>query len=68
MNREQYVKIIEKELQSINKRIDMKILQGIDYRKEARDHKILQRKMLQHSKKSFFTKLSFAVPQFLMFF
>lgn len=67
MNREQYVKIIEKELQNLNKRIDMKILQGIEYRKEARDHKILQKKMLQHSRKSIFSRLSFAVPQFLLF-
>jgi len=68
MNREQYVKIIERELQSINKIIDMKILQGMDYRKEALNHKILQKKMRQHSQKSFFTKFHFAVPQFLMFF
>ncbi len=68
MNREQYIKIIERELQNINKRIDMKILQGVEYRKEARDHKILQRKMLQHSRKSFFSKFAMAVPQFLIFF
>ncbi len=68
MNREQYVKIIERELHNINKRIDMKILQGVEYRKEARDHKILQKKMRQHSRKSFFSKFGSAVPQFLMFF
>jgi len=68
MNREQYIKIIERELQAINKKIDIKILQGVEYRKEARDHKILQRKMLQHSRKSFFSRFSMAVPQFLMFF
>ncbi len=68
MNREQYVKIIEKELHDINKVIDMKILRGLEYRKEAMNHKILQRKMRMHSKKSFFDKFSAAVPQFLMFF
>lgn len=57
MNREQYVKIIERELHALNKRIDMKILQGVEYKKEARDHKILQRKMLQHSKRSFMSRL-----------
>lgn len=67
MNREQYIKIIERELQALNKRIDMKILQGVEYKKEARDHKILQKKMLQHSRKGFFSKLPFAVPQFLIF-
>lgn len=64
MNREQYVKIIEKELQSINKVIDMKILQGVEYRKEAINHKILQRKMRQHSRRGFFTKFLTAIPQF----
>lgn len=68
MNREQYVKIIERELQNINKRIDMKILQGVEYRKEAREHKMLQKKMLQHSRKSFFTRFVTAVPQFSIFF
>jgi hypothetical protein len=68
MNREQYVKIIERELHNLNKRIDMKILQGVEYRREAREHKILQKKMLQHSRKSFFGKFISAVPQFLIFF
>ncbi len=64
MNREQYVRIIERELQSLNKRIDMKILQGVEYKKEARDHKILQKKMLQHSRPSFFSRFFVALPQF----
>jgi hypothetical protein len=34
----------------------MKILQGVEYRKEAREHKILQKKMLQHSQRSIFQK------------
>lgn len=68
MNREQYVKIIERELHNINKIIDMKILQGMEYRKEALNHKILQKKMRQHSRKSFLGKFSIPVPQFLMFF
>jgi hypothetical protein len=42
----------------------MKILQGIEYRKEARDHKILQRKMLQHSRRGFFNRFFLALPQF----
>ncbi len=68
MNREQYVKIIERELQAINKRIDMKILQGIEYRKEAREHKMLQKKMVQHSRRGFFSRFVTAVPQFSIFF
>ena len=46
----------------------MKILQGVEYRKEAREHKMLQKKMLQHSRKSFFTRFVTAVPQFSIFF
>lgn len=68
MNREQYIKIIEKELQALNKRIDMKILQGVEYKKEARDHKILQKKMMQHSRKGIFGRFLTAVPQFMIFF
>jgi hypothetical protein len=68
MNREQYIKIIERELQALNKRIDMKILQGVEYKREARDHKILQKKMMQHSRKGFFNKFLTAVPQFMIFF
>jgi hypothetical protein len=55
MSREQYIKLIEKELHNVNKKIDMKILEGADYRKEARDHKILRKKILQHSRQNFFS-------------
>ena len=55
MSKNQYIKLIEQELHNINKKIDMKILQGEEYRKEAHDHKILRRKILQHSRKTFFS-------------
>ena len=55
MSKNQYIKLIEKELHNINKKIDMKILQGEEYRREARDHKILRRKILQHSRRAFFS-------------
>ncbi|MDE2030977.1 MAG: hypothetical protein KGI58_01810 [Patescibacteria group bacterium] len=64
MNREQYIKIIEKELHSINKVIDMKILQGVEYKKEAMNHKILQKKMRQHSRKNFLNRFITVLPQF----
>lgn len=51
MNREQYLKIIEHEIQNINKQIDVKILRGIDYSKEARIHKQLLHKIRQHKRK-----------------
>lgn len=56
MSREQYIKLIEKELHNINKRIDMKILAGEEYAKEARDHKILRRKILQHSRRAYMSR------------
>lgn len=64
MSREQYIKLIEKELHAVNKRIDMKILQGEDYIREARDHKILRRKILQHSRRAFFSKFFTLMFQF----
>jgi len=51
MNREQYLKIIEREIQSINKQIDAKIMKGLDYSKESRIHKQLLHKIRQHKRK-----------------
>ena len=53
MSQTQYLKMLEREIQRINKRIDLKILQGEAYRKEARDHKLLLQKVRYHTKKSF---------------
>jgi hypothetical protein len=57
MSQIQYLKMLEKEIQKINKKIDLKILQGENYIKEARDHKLLLQKVRYHSRKSFFTRL-----------
>ena len=51
MSQSQYLKMLEREIQKINKKIDLKILQGQDYRREARDHKLLLRKVRYHTKK-----------------
>ena len=51
MTRNQYLKIIESEIHNINKKIDVKIIQGADYSKEAREHKQLLHKIRQHSRK-----------------
>ncbi len=53
MSKEQYLKIIAREIQNINKKIDMKILQGVDYSKEAREHKELLHKIRQHQRRGF---------------
>lgn len=53
MSKEQYLKIIEREIHSVNKRIDAKIIKGIDYSKEALEHKQLLHKIRQHRRKGF---------------
>ena len=62
MSQKQYLKAIEKEIQKINKRIDLKILRGEEYKREARDHRLLLKKVRYHNRKNFFdrffTKLS----------
>jgi len=57
MSQAQYLKMLEREIQKINKKIDLKILQGEKYFKEARDHKLLLKKVRYHSRKSFFSRL-----------
>ncbi len=57
MSQSQYVKMLEREIQKINKKIDLKILQGLDYRKEARDHKLLLKKVRYNTRTSFTNKL-----------
>ncbi len=56
MNHQEFVRIIEKELQRVNKVIDYKIIHGEDYYRESRDHKILLRKMRQHTQKGFLSR------------
>jgi hypothetical protein len=57
MSQTQYLKMLEREIQKINKRIDLKILQGEAYWKEARDHKLLLQKVRYHTHKTFFRRL-----------
>jgi hypothetical protein len=57
MTREQYIKILQRELESLNKRIDLKIMEGQSYAKEAKEHKMILRKMQQHKRKTFFNQL-----------
>ena len=57
MSQKQYLKLVERELQRVNKVIDQKIMKGEDYFKEARDHKLLLRKVRFHARRSFFRRL-----------
>jgi hypothetical protein len=56
MSQTQYLKLIEREIQRINKVIDFKIIHGEDYSKEARDHKLLLQKIRRNSRKSLISK------------
>ena len=56
MSQTQYLKMLEKEIQKINKKIDLKILEGRSYAKEARDHKLLLQKVRFHTRKNFFSR------------
>ena len=51
MSQSQYLKMLDREIQRINKKIDVKIMQGQEYRKEARDHKLLLQKVRFHTRK-----------------
>jgi hypothetical protein len=53
MSQAQYLKMLEREIQKINKKIDLKILQGEKYLKEAREHKLLLKKVRYHTRKGF---------------
>ncbi|MDD5720917.1 MAG: hypothetical protein PHT16_00490 [Candidatus Pacebacteria bacterium] len=57
MSQTQYLKMLEREIQKINKKIDLKILQGQDYKKEARNHKLLLKKVRYNSRVSLTNKL-----------
>lgn len=56
MSQSQYLKMLEKEIQRINKKIDLKILSGQNYKKEALEHKLLLKKVRYHSRSNFFRK------------
>ena len=56
MSQKQYLKTIEKEIQRINRIIDLKIVRGEEYKREAQDHKLLLKKIRFQNRKSFFNK------------
>lgn len=65
MSQTQYLKMLEREINKINKKIDLKILQGQDYKREARDHKLLLRKVRYHTRRGMmnrFVNLFFRTP------
>jgi hypothetical protein len=56
MSQSQYLKMLEREIQKINKKIDLKILEGKNYVKEAREHKLLLKKVRYHTRRSFMNR------------
>lgn len=64
MTRQQYIYIIERELEKLNRRIDRKILRGQTYMREAQEHKLLLKKIRQHSRRNFMERLFGLLPQF----
>ena len=57
MSHKQYIKMLEREIQKLNEKIDMKIMRGESYRKEAHDHKLILRKIRFNTRKTFFQRL-----------
>lgn len=64
MSQAQYLKMLEREIQKINKKIDLKILRGESYKKEATEHKLLLRKVRYHSRSNFLRKFFPTFAQF----
>jgi hypothetical protein len=58
MSQREYLKIVERELQRINKVIDFKILRGEDYSREAQDHKLLLKKVRYEHRQNFWKNLA----------
>ena len=57
MSQTQYLKMLEREIQKLNKKIDVKILKGEVYSREARDHKLLLKKVRYHTRQNFAQKV-----------
>ena len=56
MSQSQYLKMLEREIQKLNKKIDLKIMEGEKYAKEAREHKLLLKKVRYHTRRGFMNR------------
>jgi len=67
MSKTNVEKMLTAELESLNNTIDMKIIKGQSYVKEARQHKYLMARLVQSKKSrvSFLGRLSFVPMLFL---
>mgnify|MGYP001789089916 CR=1 FL=1 len=66
MTKHKTIITINKEINKINEEIDMKILQGLAYRVEARRHKILLEKLRRDVRPTWQYRLSRMVTSFLL--
>lgn len=66
MTKHKTIITINKEINKINEEIDMKILQGLAYRVEARRHKILLEKLRRDTRPTWQYRLSRMVTSFLL--
>jgi len=57
MSQKQYLKVLEREIQKLNEKIDLKIIRGESYAKEAHDHKLILRKIRFNTRKTFLQRL-----------
>lgn len=72
MSTQQLAHVIEVELNKLNEMIDMKIIQGQPYKKEARHHRFLLKQRatlqtkLQSKRVGFFSSFSHVMSTFLL--
>ena len=55
MSRNQYITSLENQLAKLNEKIDAKIMRGLEYRAESRQHKLLLQKLRGQKKSSLFS-------------
>ncbi len=66
MTKQQTITTINKEINKINTEIDLKIIQGLAYRAEARRHKMLLLKLRRDARPTWQYRLSRMVTSFLL--
>ncbi|MGI9118095.1 MAG: hypothetical protein ACR2IQ_00925 [Minisyncoccia bacterium] len=57
MSKEQYIKVLERQLEKLNREIDLKVISGQNYTTEARAHAELRKKMRQHKQTTFLNQV-----------
>ncbi len=67
MTRTQYAKFIEKELQALNQKIDLKVINAVGYNDDARRHKMLRNQIKMLRRRSLFSRFGKLVSAFALF-